>query len=203
MRTQDDLLLTIEDLESAECSVMSGFGRRAKDTASSSVRRSELRSHTRLSPELFDFVLERLERERKLRVQQDWVFPFDSDGQPSEKDRKLLSSVAESFEAAGLSTPSSEEVANKLAIDPSEMRRLMTLLLRDKTLVKMGTEELYFHQISLTKLRSQVADLRGQAIDVARFKQLTGLSRKYAIPLLEYLDRERVTRKVGERRLVL
>ncbi len=203
VRIQDDLLLTIEDLESAECSVMSGFARRAKDTASSSVKRSELRSHTRLSPELFDFVLERLERERKLRVQQDWVFPFDSDGQPSEKDRKLLSSVAESFEAAGLSTPSSEEVANKLAIDPSEMRRLMTLLLRDKTLVKIGTEELYFHQIALTNLRSQVNDLRGQTIDVARFKQLTGLSRKYAIPLLEYLDRERVTRKVGERRLVL
>jgi selenocysteine-specific elongation factor len=203
VRTQYDLLLTIEDLERAEYSVMSGFARRAKGTANSSVRRSELRSHTRLSPELFDFVLERLEREHKLRVQQEWVFPFESDGQPSEKDRRLLSSVAESFEAAGLSTPSSEEVANKLAIDPSEMRRLMTLLLRDKTLVKLETEELYFHRTALTKLRSQVADLRGQTIDVARFKQLTGLSRKYAIPLLEYLDRERATRKVGERRLVL
>jgi selenocysteine-specific elongation factor len=79
----------------------------------------------------------------------------------------------------------------------------MTLLLRDKTLVKIGTEEIYFHQIALTNLRSQLNDLRGQTIDVARFKQLTGLSRKYAIPLLEYLDRERVTRKVGEHRLVL
>ncbi len=203
VRIQDDLLLTIEDVESAECSVMSEFALRAKGTASSSVKRSELRSQTKLSSELFDFVLERLERKRKLRVQQDWVFPFDSDGQPSEKDRKLLSSVAESFEAAGLSTPSFEEVVNKLAIDPSELRRLMTLLLRDKTLVKIGTEEIYFHQIALTNLRSQLNDLRGQTIDVARFKQLTGLSRKYAIPLLEYLDRERVTRKVGEHRLVL
>jgi selenocysteine-specific elongation factor len=203
VQTQDDLLLTIEDLESAGCSVMSGLARRAKGAASSSVKRSELRSHSGLRSELFDFVLERLERERKLRVQQDWVFPFNSDGQPSEKDRQLLSSVAEFFESAGLSTPSSEEVANKLAIDSSEMRRLMTLLLRDKTLLKVGTEELYFHQIALKELRSQLDDLRGQTIDVARFKQLTGLSRKYAIPLLEYLDRERVTRKVGERRLVL
>ncbi|WP_158752149.1 selenocysteine-specific translation elongation factor [Acidobacterium sp. S8] len=203
VQTQDDLLLTIEGLESAECCVMSGLAHRMKGTASSSVRRSELRSHTRLNPALFDFVLERLERERKLRVQQDWVLPFDSDGRPSEKDRNLLSSIAESFEAAGLSTPSAAEVANRLAIDSSELRRLMILLLRDKTLVKMGTEELYFHQIALTKLRSQVAEFRGQTIDVARFKQLTGLSRKYAIPLLEYLDRERVTRKVGECRLVL
>ena len=41
-------------------------------------------------------------------------------------------------------------------------------------------------------------ELRGQTLDVARFKQMTGLSRKYAIPLLEYLDRERVTRKDGD-----
>ena len=202
-RIQDDLFMTIEELESAEVCLMSAFARRAKGAASSSVKRSELRSHSGLRSELFDFVLERLERERKLRVQQDWVFPFNSDGQPSEKDRQLLSSVAEFFESAGLSTPSSEEVANKLAIDSSEMRRLMTLLLRDKTLLKVGTEELYFHQIALKELRSQLDDLRGQTIDVARFKQLTGLSRRYAIPLLEYLDRERITRKVGEHRLVL
>lgn len=203
VHTPDDLFLTMEDLASAEHSILNGFAHRAKVTANSSVRRSELRSHTRLSPELFDFALKRLESAHKLRAQQDWVYPFDSDGQPSEKDRKLLSSIAESFAAAGLSAPSIEEVAKKLAIAPSEMRRLITLLLRDKTLVKTGAEVLYFHQVALTKLRSQVAGLRGQTIDVTQFKQLTGLSRKYVIPLLEYLDRERVTRKVGERRLVL
>jgi selenocysteine-specific elongation factor len=52
-------------------------------------------------------------------------------------------------------------------------------------------------------LRGRIRELRGQRIDVARFKQMTGLSRKYAIPLLEYLDRERVTRKDGDARLVL
>jgi selenocysteine-specific elongation factor len=40
-------------------------------------------------------------------------------------------------------------------------------------------------------------------IDVGRFKELTGVSRKYAIPLLEYLDRERVTRRVGNERIIL
>jgi selenocysteine-specific elongation factor len=52
-------------------------------------------------------------------------------------------------------------------------------------------------------LRARFRDLQGQTLDIARFKQITGLSRKYAIPLLEYLDRERVTRKEGDRRLVL
>ena len=40
-------------------------------------------------------------------------------------------------------------------------------------------------------------------MDVARFKQLTGVSRKYAIPLLEYLDRQRITIKQNDQRLIL
>jgi selenocysteine-specific elongation factor len=54
-------------------------------------------------------------------------------------------------------------------------------------------------------LRRQVAGRKTKApkIDVAAFKDMTGVSRKYAIPLLEYLDRERVTRRVGDERLIL
>jgi len=54
-------------------------------------------------------------------------------------------------------------------------------------------------------LRKQMASQKAKSpnIDVARFKELTGVSRKYAIPLLEYLDRERVTRRVGNERIIL
>jgi len=199
----DDLLLTQESIERAQRLVMSIFDQRAKASAGSGVTRSELRTHTQLSPELFDYVVGKLARESQLRAQQEWILPFDSSGQPSEKDHGLLLSIAECFEAAGLASPSFNEVAGKLAIDLREMRRLMTLLLRNKTLVKLGNEELYMHQSVLARLRSQIASYRGQTIDISRFKQLTGLSRKHAIPLLEYLDRERVTRKISDHRLVL
>ena len=203
MQIPSELFLTKENVESAQCFVMSRFDQRIKASAGPGVKRSELRTRTKLSSELFDYILEKLARECQLRVQQEWVFPFDSGDRLSEKDHELLHSIAAYFEAAGLSPPSADEVAGKLAIDLREMRRLMTLLLRNKTLVKLGNEELFMHQLALARLRSDIADLRGQAIDVSRFKQLTGLSRKYAIPLLEYLDRERVTRKIGEHRLVL
>jgi selenocysteine-specific elongation factor len=57
----------------------------------------------------------------------------------------------------------------------------------------------------LAELRKRLATqrLRSPKIDVAGFKDLAGVSRKYAIPLLEYLDRERVTRRVGEQREIL
>jgi selenocysteine-specific elongation factor len=76
--------------------------------------------------------------------------------------------------------------------------------LRDKVLIKIS-EELVFHQNALMDLRHKIAALKNTAptIDVARFKDMTGVSRKYAIPLLEYLDRERVTRRVGDERVIL
>jgi selenocysteine-specific elongation factor len=66
---------------------------------------------------------------------------------------------------------------------------------------------MYFHRAALDDLTSRVRDYgakqKDRAIDVAAFKDLAGISRKYAIPLLEYLDRQRVTRREGDRRIVL
>ena len=79
----------------------------------------------------------------------------------------------------------------------------MTELLRQKALVRLGSDSLCVDRNSLEALAEQIRALRGRELDIATFKQLTGVSRKYAIPLLEYLDRERVTAKRGDRRLIL
>ncbi len=83
---------------------------------------------------------------------------------------------------------------------------MLKLLQRQKTLVKVDV--LLFHDEALKQLKAEVAALKSSAgaaatIDVAAFKERFGVSRKFAIPLLEYLDRERVTRRVGESRIVL
>ena len=90
-----------------------------------------------------------------------------------------------------------------LKLKETDLRGPFTLLLREKVLVRMGSETLFIHHEALDRLRAEIKELRGQMVDVARFKQITGLSRKYAIPLLEYLDRERITRKTGDQRLVI
>jgi selenocysteine-specific elongation factor len=91
-----------------------------------------------------------------------------------------------------------------LKVDRTRAQKIVTLLLRDKTLIKVS-EELVFHRSALDELRRQIAAYRAKSskIDVAQFKELTGVSRKYAIPLLEYLDRERVTRRIGDERVIL
>ncbi|MGB9073902.1 MAG: selenocysteine-specific translation elongation factor [Terriglobales bacterium] len=112
--------------------------------------------------------------------------------------------IEQAFAAAALQVPSLWEVLAGLKIDKARAQKIVTLLLRDKVLIKIS-EELVFHHSALTELRQKLAALKSATpkIDVARFKNLAGVSRKYAIPLLEYLDRERVTRRVGDERVIL
>jgi selenocysteine-specific elongation factor len=95
-------------------------------------------------------------------------------------------------------------VLASLKVDKARAQKIVTLLLRDKVLVKIS-EELVFHRDALQDLRLRISAEKTNSpkIDVARFKDLAGVSRKYAIPLLEYLDRERVTKRVGDDRVIL
>jgi selenocysteine-specific elongation factor len=74
-------------------------------------------------------------------------------------------------------------------------------------LVKLDT--LVVHREALDGLKRDMAALKADGgggvvrIDVTQFKDRYGITRKYAIPLLEFLDRERVTRRVGDTRVLL
>ena len=112
--------------------------------------------------------------------------------------------IEQAFASAGLKVPALKDVLAGLKIDQTRAQKIVTLLLREKVLIKIS-DDLVFHQASLSELRRKLAaeKSRSPKLDVGRFKDLTGVSRKYAIPLLEYLDRERVTRRVGDARLIL
>jgi len=117
------------------------------------------------------------------------------------ESRKLIEQV---FSAAGLKVPALKDVLASLKIDKTRAQKLVTLLLRDKVLIKVS-DDLVFHQLALNDLRKKLAAQKASSpkMDVGRFKELTGVSRKYAIPLLEYLDRERVTKRIGDERVIL
>jgi selenocysteine-specific elongation factor len=99
--------------------------------------------------------------------------------------------------------PAAIATAHGVAADVRD--RVLALLVRQKVAVKI--EGLYFHQAALDALKGDVRSLKDAGpnarVDVASFKERYGITRKFAIPLLEYLDRERVTRRAGEARIVL
>jgi selenocysteine-specific elongation factor len=191
--TREQIDLTIENLRSL-------LEAHSSNTGS---KRSELKNQLGLRAEVFDFVIGQQVAEGKLSIVDEIVFkPLAAVTSPP-IESAILKAIAEEFRLANLATPLVAEVAAHLKLSAADMRRHMTTLLRDKTLVKMGNDEVYIHHDALNALRAQLATMRGKTLDVSGFKQLTGVTRKYAIPLLEYLDRERVTRKDGDRRLIL
>ena len=119
-----------------------------------------------------------------------------------EDEEQARAAIERAFEQAGLAAPAMAEVLAKSGVEPKRARSLLEILLREKRLVRIS-EELVFHHSALERLRQMLAARRSERFHVGAFKEWTGISRKYAIPLLEYLDRERITRREGDERLIL
>jgi selenocysteine-specific elongation factor len=166
--------------------------------------KEELRDRVNLGPEVFYGVIEKLGEEKKIQIAGELVHLSGRGVVMKDEEAESKKIIEQAFASAGLKVPSLKEVLAGLKVDKVRAQKIVTLLLRDKILVKIS-EELVFHNAALLDLRHKIAALKTSApkIDVARFKDMTGVSRKYAIPLLEYLDRERVTRRVGDERVIL
>jgi selenocysteine-specific elongation factor len=106
------------------------------------------------------------------------------------------------FETAGLTAPGVQDVLKSSGLESARARSILQILLREGRLVKIS-DDLVLHSTACAQLRQTMADRRGRHFSVPEFKDWTGVSRKYAIPLLEYLDREHVTVRDGDQRKIL
>jgi selenocysteine-specific elongation factor len=168
------------------------------------ISKEELRTKLGLNQTVMEAVLAQLARDKKAEATAEQVRLTGRGVELKDDEAKAKEQIEKAFAEAGLKVPLMKEVLASLPVDKTRAQKLVTLLLRDRVLVKLA-DELVFHQTALQQLRQIVTAQKATSpkIDVGRFKDLTGVSRKYAIPLLEYLDRERVTRRIGDERLIL
>ena len=117
-------------------------------------------------------------------------------------EEEAFNRIVGAFERAGLAVPSTAEVLTASGVDPVRARNLLQILFRQKRLIRIG-DDLVYHPSAIDALKAILAAHKGETFGVPAFKDWTGVSRKYAIPLLEFLDRERVTRREGDSRVVL
>jgi selenocysteine-specific elongation factor len=171
------------------------------------IAREDLRASLgrRVRPETFRAALEELAGEKKLDMQGELVKRAGAQIALLPEEAKAKEEIERAFSGAGLAVPSVKEVLAKLSVEARRAEKLLQILLRDKNLVRVSPE-LIFHRDALAHLKEQLVaykKAKGERISVPLFKDLTGITRKYAIPLLEYLDRERVTRRAGDERVIL
>ncbi|MDQ1468809.1 MAG: selenocysteine-specific elongation factor [Bryobacterales bacterium] len=117
-------------------------------------------------------------------------------------EEQARATIEAAFLNAGLTTPAVQDVLKESGLEPARARSILQILQREGKLVRVS-DELVLHTAACTSLREHLSARKGQRFAVPEFKEWTGVSRKYAIPLLEYLDREHVTRRDGAHRIVL
>jgi selenocysteine-specific elongation factor len=117
-------------------------------------------------------------------------------------ESEALAKIEGLFEKAGLAVPTVAEVLAQSGVDQKRAQTLLAALLRERKLVRVNAD-LVYHATAIAALKASLAPRKGQRFAVPEFKDWTGVSRKYAIPLLEFLDRERLTRREGDQRIIV
>jgi selenocysteine-specific elongation factor len=163
--------------------------------------RAELRSS--LAPDMPPFLLDALLAASNCVVAEGDIVRLPGHAVVLREDEgRARQAIERAFEQAGLAVPAVAEVLAKAGVEAARARTLLEILIREKRLIRVN-RELVFHRSAMEKLRGMLAQRRSTSFGVPDFKQWTGISRKYAIPLLEYLDRTHVTRREGDQRVIL
>ena len=168
------------------------------------ISREELRSRAGNAQErIFSQLLSVLEAEGVVRSERDQVRLAAHAIRLSPEQQHVVDGIEAEFRRAGAAPPSPEEALGRFGIKGTEKHELFHLLVADGRLVRVK-ESLYFHAEALHGIQDKlVAHLREKKeIGPADMKDLLGVSRKYAIPLMEYFDAQRVTVRQGERRVL-
>ncbi len=171
------------------------------------ITREELKASLgrRVRPETFSAALQMLAEQKKLSAQGEFVKKPGAEITLTAEEVRAKEQITQTFAKAGLAVPSVKEVLAQLKMETARAEKLLQILLREKALVRVSAD-LIFHYAALDGLAGMLAQYKkskGERISVPAFKELTGITRKYAIPLLEHLDRQRLTRRAGDERVIL
>ena len=162
------------------------------------------------APELFSAVVAKLETSGAVVSEKDIIRAGSHSVGLSAQDAQMSARIEKVYRGAGVEAPSIEEAMKRAGVSiaqRTQARKILQLLVDGRKLVRIQNE-MFMHVVVVENLKLKLgkyADAHEphRLIDVPAFKELAGVSRKYAIPLLEYFDREQVTRRTGDKRVIL
>jgi selenocysteine-specific elongation factor len=168
------------------------------------------RVFSHVAPEVFRSVMINLEKRGELISEKEMVRAASHKLSLSSTDAGLRNRLEKIYKDAALEPPTLDEAferAGGTRTAREHERKIFQLLLDDRSLVRISPD-LFFHREALDSLVTRLREYGAQhaperLIDVSTFKEIAGVTRKYAIPLLEYFDRERITRRAGDKRIIL
>lgn len=153
---------------------------------------------------LFQYTLDTMVKKKSIVQDQAEVRMADFEVTLQIDEQAIKERIYGLYKDAGLTPPNLKEVVGNIHDLPEkQVRQVINLLLQDKQLLKIS-ESLYFDADQIDRLAQQVTKFIREhgEIDAPRFKELTGLTRKFSIPLMEYFDRIKLTLRIGDKRVL-
>ncbi|HZR07123.1 MAG TPA: selenocysteine-specific translation elongation factor [Myxococcales bacterium] len=175
-----------------------------RDSIDPSIAREELRQRAGSPPQkLFAKALAALAERGELRADAERVHPPGAAAKLSGPDADAQEKLAAVLDKAVLAPPRTDELPDLIGQSPQRTKALLKALAGAGRVSKVS-EDLWFGSAALLELRRRVLAHLAEhgSIDAQSFKELTGLTRKFAIPLLEYFDREKLTLRIGDKRVL-
>ena len=200
--------IAFDELAKEVRSLLKSFHQRAPLEAGLGREEVRERIFSEISPVIFRAIIGHLVERNEIVAEKDLLRLATHRIALSAEEESARVQLAALFAEAGLQPlPLDEAIARagaQAGIDATRAQRFAQMLINSGELVRVA--DLVFHRQALEGLRDTLQhqkNTHGPKLDVAVFKELTGVSRKYAIPLLEYLDRQRITRRNGEAREIV
>jgi selenocysteine-specific elongation factor len=152
---------------------------------------------------IFSMALRELEKRGELTAEKEHIRLTGHHVQMKGEMGDLRERLAGVYREGGLSPPTAREVLERFPDRKKEIASLIQVMTREGELVRIS-EDLNFHRDALARLREEYRkflDREGKATP-ASFRELTGLTRKFIIPLMEYFDMTKLTMRAGEHRIL-
>nr|BAL57965.1 selenocysteine-specific translation elongation factor [uncultured prokaryote] len=163
--------------------------------------RDQIKSSMRyqLDEKLFDTAISTLHQEGTIGMEKELIFLQSMKHLFSERSIPLLRELEDLILKSGLQVPDLETISMRLKVPASQIKELLDILVRSGSIVRI-TKDLFFHSDSLEEMKRKVLWFfeEKDVMSVSDFKNIFNLSRKYAIPLLEYLDNQKITTRIGD-----
>jgi selenocysteine-specific elongation factor len=152
-----------------------------------------------LTPRLFNLTLNQMTKENTIAQEENIIRLATHAVSLGGKQADVRDKILKTYLKAGLEPPYFKELAKSLDADAKRSREVLMHLVNEGIIIKVK-EDLFFHSEAINALKKKLVKfLEDQAeITTPQFKEMTGVSRKFVIPLAEYFDSSNVTLRVGD-----
>jgi len=152
-----------------------------------------------LNPKLFSLLMNQMIKDSEIAAEEETVRLASHTIALGADQADIQKKIIRAYRQSGLQPPYFKELNKQLDADRSRAKDILLLLVEEGKLIKVK-EDLYFDAGAVKNLQNRLVEYLTAHVEIStpQFKEMTGASRKYVIPLIEYFDARNVTIRIGD-----